>query len=245
MSYTSARRSRRYVLRADRFSKPTGAKPMGKGNLLLSRRMKLRIGSTAAIALAALTMSTASANAGLLVNAAPSCDEQSLGTPFVPWLDFANYTPLSGGNFESAAAGWTLNGNASVGSGNEPWNVAGPGSSSLTVGSGAEVTSPAICVGLEHPTIRFFAKRNSGGLLGLGTMRVDVLFENNLGVVSSLPIGVVGATGGWAPTLPMTVIANLLPLLSGDHTPVAFRFTSQLGGSWSIDDIQVDPYNPH
>ena len=51
-----------------------------------------------------------------------------------------------------------------------------------------------MCVGIEHPTIRFFAKRNSGGLLGLSTMRVDVLFESTLGLVSSLPIGVVTPT---------------------------------------------------
>jgi hypothetical protein len=203
--------------------------------------MKLRLGSTAAIALAALTMSATSASAGILVDAAPDCDEQSLSTPFTPWLDFANYTPLGGGDFESGAAGWTLNGGAAVAAGNEPYYVAGPGASSLSVPAGASATSPVICVGLEHPTIRFFAKHNSGGLLGLGSLRVDVLFENNLGIVNTLPIGTVGA-GGWQPTLPMTVIANLLPLLSGDHTAVAFRFTSQLGGSFSIDDIQVDPY---
>ena len=40
----------------------------------------------------------------------------------------------------------------------------------------------------------------------------------------------------------MTVLASLLPLLPGEYTPVAFRFTSMLGGNWSIDDIQVDPY---
>ena len=210
---------------------------------MFSRRMKLRVGSTAAIALAALTMSAASANAGLLVDAAENCGEQSLSKPFTPWLDYADYTPLGGGDFESSAAGWTLSGGAAVAAGNESWYVAGPGSSSLSVPAGAVATSPPICVGLEHPTIRFFAKRTSNGLLGLGTMRVDVLFENNLGVISSLPIGVVGATAGvWQPTLPMTVIANLLPLLSGDHTAVAFRFTSQLGASYSIDDIQVDPY---
>jgi hypothetical protein len=205
--------------------------------------LKLRLGSTAAIAIAALAMSSASASAGLLVNAAPSCDEQSVSKPFAPWLDLADYTPLGGGGFESSAAGWTLSGGAAVAGGNEPFYVAAADdASSLSIPAGSVATSPPICVGLEHPTIRFFAKRNSGGLLGLGTMRVDVLFENNLGVVSSLPIGVVGATGGWQPTLPMTVAANLLPLLSGDHTAVAFRFTSQLGGSWSIDDIQVDPF---
>jgi len=206
--------------------------------------MKLRIGSTAAIALTALTMSAASANAGVLVDAAENCGEQSLSQPFTPWLDFAQYTPLGGGDFESSAAGWTLSGGAAVANGNESFYVAAAGdASSLSVPAGAVATSPVICVGLEHPTIRFFAKRTSGGLLGLGSLRVDVLFENNLGVVSSLPIGTVGSTAGvWQPTLPMTVVANLLPLLSGDKTAVAFRFTSQLGAAFSIDDVQVDPY---
>ena len=40
----------------------------------------------------------------------------------------------------------------------------------------------------------------------------------------------------------MLVVANLLPLLPGEHTPVAFRFTA-LGGDWSIDDVYVDPYS--
>ena len=39
----------------------------------------------------------------------------------------------------------------------------------------------------------------------------------------------------------MLVIANLLPLLPGETTPVAFRFTAQ-GADWSIDDVYVDPY---
>jgi len=37
-------------------------------------------------------------------------------------------------------------------------------------------------------------------------------------------------------------VANLLPLLPNGHTPVAFRFTPIRGGSWSIDDVHVDPY---
>jgi hypothetical protein len=209
---------------------------------LLSRRLKLRIGSTASIALAALTFGAASANAGVLVSSAPSCDGQPLSTPFLRWLDTFNYTPLPGGNFESAAAGWSLSGGAAVAAGNESFFVDGPGQQSLTIPGGGSATSPAICVGIEHPTVRFFAKRNSGGLLGLSTMRVDVLFESTLGLVSSLPIGVVTPSASWAPTLPMTILASLLPLLPGQHTPVAFRFTPLLGGNWSIDDIEVDPY---
>jgi hypothetical protein len=205
--------------------------------------MKLRICSTAVIGLAAATVCAGSASAGLLVKTAPTCDAQPLSTPFAPWLDNASYTPLSGGNFESAGAGWTMSGGARVAAGNESFNAGGASdANSMFIPGGGSVTSPTICVGLEHPTMRFFAKRSSGGLLGLSTMTVEVLFENNLGLINSLPVGVVTPSPGWQPTLPVTVLANLLPLLPGAHTPVAFRFTPLLGGDWSIDDVYVDPY---
>ncbi|MDX6538352.1 MAG: hypothetical protein QOJ46_317 [bacterium] len=207
--------------------------------------MKLRIGSTASIAVAALGFGAASASAGPLVASAPSCDAQALSTPFTPWADPFSYTPLPAGNFESAASGWALSGGASVAAGNESFQVGGASDgSSLSVPGGGSATSPTICVGIEHPTIRFFAKRNSGGTLGLSTLRVDVLVENALGVVNSLPVpGVILQSSSWQPTLlPMPVVANLLALLPGQHTPVAFRFTPLLGGDWSIDDVYVDPY---
>jgi hypothetical protein len=210
---------------------------------LFSRRLKLRIGTTASIAVAALSVSAASASAGVLVSSSPSCDGQSLSQPFTPWLDFASYTPLPAGDFETSAAGWALSGGAAVADGNETFQIAGADdASSLTVPAGGSATSPTICVGIEHPTIRFFAKRNSGLL---STMRVDVLFESSLGLVSSLSIGLAGGTSSWQPTAPMTVLASLLPLLPGEHTPVQFRFTPLLGGNWSVDDIQVDPYQRH
>ncbi len=206
---------------------------------MLSRRMKLRIGSTTALVLAALSLSAASANAGLL--GSPSCDGQSVATPFAPWLDNFNYTPLPAGDFETSAAGWTLGGGAAVASGNESYYVSGPGSSSLKVPNGGSAISPVMCVGVEHPTIRFFAKRQNAGLLDLSVLRVDVIFEL-LGNVTSLPIGVVTGTSTWQPTLPMLVGGNLPALLPPNHTAVAFRFTP-MGGTWSIDDVHVDPYN--
>jgi hypothetical protein len=35
--------------------------------------------------------------------------------------------------------------------------------------------------------------------------------------------------------------ANLLPLLPGSKTAVAFRFTA-VSGDWQIDDVYVDPF---
>jgi hypothetical protein len=217
---------------------------LGKGIHVLSRRSKLRIGSTAVIGAAALFLSAASANAGLLAPPAASCDAQPLSTPFEPWMDIAKYTPLAGGSFESSLAGWTLAGGAQVAAGNESFHVSGPGSSSLSVPAGGSATSPAICVGVEHPAMRFFAKTDGAGLLGVSLMRVDVLFQNNLGLVSSLPIGLVAGSATWQPTLPMTILANLLAVYPGDKTAVAFRFTPLLGDV-SIDDVEVDPYQRH
>jgi hypothetical protein len=97
-----------------------------------------------------------------------------------------------------------------------------------------------MCVGLEHPTLRFFARNTGSPLSVLG---VEVKFEDAAGSVHSLPIGTVAAGGSWQPTAPMVIGVNLLPLLPGEYTPVAFEFTPYgFGGNWRIDDVYVDPY---
>jgi hypothetical protein len=149
------------------------------------------------------------------------------------------YTLAPGGRAESAA-GWQLQGGATVVAGNEPWKVAGSGDrSALSLPNGSRATTGVMCVGIGHPTMRFFARRTTGGLLSL--LKVEVLFEGLGGAVNSLPIGVVLAGGSWQPTLPFPVIASLLPLLPGAQTPVAFRFTP-VGGSFQLDDVYVDPW---
>lgn len=204
-------------------------------------RHRVRIAAAAVTAVVALAAGAATANAGVLVASSPSCDDQALSKTFLPWLDLADYTALSRGDFERGAAGWSLDGGA-VANGNEPYRVGGANDSkSLALSSGGSATSPAICVGITHPTIRFFAKRRSGGLLSTATLGVDVLFETASGEVASLPIGAVAGDGSWQVTSPMPVVANLLPLLPGETTPVAFRFTAH-GADWSIDDVWVDPY---
>ncbi len=93
------------------------------------------------------------------------------------------------------------------------------------------------CVGLAEPTLRFFARKQRGLL---STLAVSVYVETSLGIVVPLPVGVVLGNGTWKPTPPMLIVANLLPLLPGDRTPVSFGFTPLLG-DWQIDDVYVDP----
>jgi hypothetical protein len=196
------------------------------------------------IALAAAGVATlaaaAPANAGLLVASAEDCDAQTSSQVFLRWLDPMRYVPAPGGDAESAA-GWTLSGGARVVSGNEPWKVGDRAdTSSLLLPRGSQATTGVMCVGIEHPTVRFFARRTSGWLLD--SLKVEVLFEGAGGKVNSLPVGLVLAGGSWQPTLPYPVLASLLPLLPGEQTPVAFRFTPVGGAGWQIDDVFVDPW---
>jgi hypothetical protein len=194
-------------------------------------------------ALAAMALAAPSANAGVLVSSATDCADQSTAQVFKPWLDPLSYTVVPGGTLEDGAAGWSLNG-ASVVSGNEPWEVHRDGESkSLRIPGGKSATTDTICVGLDHPVMRFFAKSSGDTLLGslASTLTVEVLFEDSAGAVHALPIGVVLPGSRWSPTLPYPVIANLLPLLPGEQTPVRFRFKAVGGSAWQIDDVYVDP----
>jgi hypothetical protein len=203
-------------------------------------RNRLRTSFIAAsLAVVALAAAAPSASAGLLVKSAPDCDPQPGTAVFAPWGDRDNYNLAPGGDFESSTGGWTLGRGASIVSGNEPWKVAGAGHSrSLQLKPGAVATSPVVCVGLEHPTVRLFAK---GKPALLSTLEVEVIATTSLGIKAALPIGVMLPNGQWKPSPKFLVLANLLPLLPGEHTPVQFRVRSLGLGTWSVDDFYLDP----
>jgi hypothetical protein len=198
----------------------------------------LRTVFAAAVATLALAVGAPAANAGVLVASAPDCSPKPTSKPFAPWGDQADYTLAPGGSFEPRQPAWQLSG-ASIVSGNEPWKVNGPGDSrSLRLPPGASATSPVMCVGLEHPTLRLFARNNKALL---STLSVEVIFETSLGLKASAPVGVLLPSGQWKPSPRLLVVANLLPLLPGNYTPVQFRVRSVGLGTWWVDDFYVDP----
>ena len=203
-----------------------------------------RCAIVAAAALFALLLAP-KAHAGLLVSsAAPSsCADSTLSQPFAPWLDNTHYFSLS--DFENGASDWNLTGNAAVTSGNEPWQVGGADDSqSLDLPAGSSATSQTVCVGIDSPTLRFFVRREAHGLLGyLSTLRVDALVQDNYGNTITVPMLATGGGSSWSPTLPMPVLASLLPLLPGDQTPIAFKFTATGSAEWHLDDAYVDPWH--
>jgi hypothetical protein len=161
-----------------------------------------------------------------------TCDGPT-SKPFARWLDPFDYSLVPGGTFESGAPAWELTG-ASVVAGNESYNVSGAGLRSLSLPKGASAKSPAFCGGIGTPTIRFFAK--GGGLLGL--LSVTVNYVDTAGVLRSQALGIVTPSGGWQPTLPLAT-ASGLPLLTGSELSISM---TAVGGSFTVDDVYVDPW---
>jgi hypothetical protein len=186
-----------------------------------------------------LALSAPNANAGPIGDAADCSAQSTLSQPFTPWMDLASYALSPNGGVEDGANGWSLSGAAAPTAGNESYY---PGSSSLRVPSGSSAMSAPMCVGLQWPTIRFFARSSGTGLLSL--LKVDVVVDDALsGQAKAVPIGVVTPGGSWQPTLPMVMIVNNLGALSKDGMlPVAFRFTPVGSGTWQLDDLYVDPW---
>ena len=170
---------------------------------------------------------------------AAGCPGQSLAQAFLPWTDPAWYTPVPDGGFEARAAVWALRNGATVVADNEPYRVgAAVDRWSLALPPGASATSGALCIGVAHPTLRFFV-RNSGSQTA--TLAVSVEFRDPDGSPQSLPIGLVTGGSDWGPTVALPVAANVLSPASVNEA--AFRFAAtDGGGTWWIDDVYVDPY---
>ena len=167
-----------------------------------------------------------------------ACEDQVVEQPFMRWADPAHYVLVPNGTVENGTS-WDLEDGAVRTSGNEPFYVHDDDDArSLALPSGSSATTAPMCVGLEHPTLRLLA-RNDGSVFSW--LLVEVLFEDASGTTRALPIGAYLGTSSWQPTTPLPVVANLFAV-AGNHVDVAFRFTPQGAGKWSIDDVYVDPF---
>lgn len=211
---------------------------MGTAEISRSAARRLLVVVTALVALVSLTAAPAGAKDGGLLG----CGYEATH-PFLRFLDPLPYTLVSGGDFE--AAGWKLSGGAGIVSGNEPWQVAGPGSHSLRLPSGSSATSPPMCMGLVLPVVRYFS---TGGSL-LSYLQVDALYTDTAGrrqSVTLLPAGL--PSGSWTPSPPMLQLGGTINALTlnGLTTEIQLRFTPRGGlfgsGTWRIDDVFVDPW---
>jgi hypothetical protein len=138
------------------------------------------------------------------------------------------------GSFEAdpAGEGWSLTGDAAITSRSSS-NL-----SALKLPPSSSATSSEICIGLEYPTLRFFARTDTPSDSRLA---VHVLFRSPDGTPRQLRIAELSAGATWEPTRIVYILANLLALHPDWDGKVAFRFTAT-SGTLEIDDIYVDPY---
>ena len=200
------------------------------------RGRNARFGVAAAIVLFAAALAVPAASAGSLTGGLlPSCGAQTY--PFAPWLDPDAYCAFPNLGFENGSAGWTLTGDAAVVSGNEPWNVSGPGSHSLQLGPGGAALSSPLPISLIDPWIRFFAQSSGAN----GNLGVVVIFQGVTGNLTGLlNVGSLSPSGyaSWQPTSRISS-ALALPLLTSTARVLVYSTASH--GDWSVDDFYLDP----
>jgi hypothetical protein len=192
------------------------------------------IAAIAGIAIFVLPISSANA---LLLEQTRNCEPGAVTKPFAPWGDTADYVLAPDGAVESSTSAWTLRG-ASIANYNSPFYSNSPGDShSVAISKGGSATTATMCIGKEHPTIRFFAKNQS---TGISFLDVQVEVETAFGREVSLPVGIERGNQVWEPSSSMRLIVNYLNLAPNTYTPVEFKFTAR-NGDWLIDDVYVDP----
>ena len=168
------------------------------------------------------------------------CGYGEPSTFFEPWGDGATYMLAPQGDL-SQTDGWTLDKDAEVDSSSDPFSGS---SRSLRFRKGAEAATPARCVNLDHPTIRFFVRDDGGN--EKSHLRVEVLYEDFGGGVKHMTVARVRAGSTWRPSVIIPMYVNVLALASQSGvTAVAFRFKAeglQKGETVSISSLYVDPF---
>jgi hypothetical protein len=171
-----------------------------------------------------------------------ACQATPTTKAFRAFGDTNDYSLVPNGGFESGAGGWSLS-RASVAFGNEPWFVRAPGDSrSLAIDAGGTAVSPTVCIDINRPTYRFFARRTSGSW---GVLNLRVRWQDATGHTNETTIAALDSNfgPGWRPS-PALNIASLLGLWNETQdVSVQLVFDPEdFGGSWAIDDVYVDPY---
>jgi len=178
------------------------------------------------------------ARAGQLL-AGADCGYGDPSSLFAAWGDDAAYVLAPQGDL-SASDGWTLNKQATVVPSGDPFSGA---ENSLQFANGAEAATPAMCVNLDNPSIRFFVRDLGGN--GRSQLKIDVLYENIDGHVKHLTVAKLRAGSEWQPSVILPIYMNILALASPSGvTAVAFQFKAeglQKDETLSISGLYVDP----
>lgn len=170
------------------------------------------------------------------------CPDKSLQQPFAPWQDLDSYALAPGGNFEKKVDDWVLTGGAGIIGGNQPFfRDKQKDDRSLALPPESEATTSEVCVGVRHPTLRFFVRRLGGPDDATLTVRANV--QNPAGGILTVEIpDAVTNAGVWAPGAPVVIGAPVMRLLGEVTVNATFTLIPSPGSSWQVDDFFIDPW---
>jgi hypothetical protein len=173
-----------------------------------------------------------------------TCSYPSIVRPFLQFEDTREYVLAPGADFEEKYGhGWELSG-AKVAGGNARYRVGGTEDhQSLRMGTDGSTMSPTMCVDLNYPTFRFFARAFDAST----SLKVEVAYPDSADPSFEQVALLVGTDydGVWALTEDVTLSPERGGTAFGGRGAV-MRFTvigesPDKAGAWRIDDIYIDP----
>jgi hypothetical protein len=170
-----------------------------------------------------------------------TCTNPLLVKPFAGFGDRRDYVLAPGGAFEGGIApGWQISGGGKIAAGGRS------SAASLSLPPGATAVTPAMCIDLSFPHMRFYSK--AMGTAAEAKVGVEVVYPDVRAPAFEEIKQFDGKQGtaagsGWR----LSDDVDLKPDLGGKTNAtrrVALRFTSlgtRRGGDVRIDDVYVDP----
>jgi hypothetical protein len=191
--------------------------------------------------LAAMTVALVAAASLSLAASAQACPYTGAEQVFQPWGDASSYVLAPDGGFENGAQGWALSRGAGTVEGNESFYLGDPADShALALPAGSSAVSPSICMSIDTPSFRMFA-RNTGD--PSSELRVEAVYSL-LGLVRTKAVSNLKADPAWAPSKKMSTVLTL-STITGTLIPSAIQIRITpvgSGGQWTVDDLYVDPF---
>lgn len=174
------------------------------------------------------------------------CEDSKILKPFASFGDLEKYVAITNGSFEDGLTGWTVaKGSARVVEGTNPDGSEG---NALRLGSDSKLVSPPICFDETRPHARMFVKKENDKQR-LDTQVTYARFPSGKtehAGVGRIEQDDVPAGSEWSPSPEIgTAIGELRkkfvrPDAQGRRW-FQFVFETKGKGSWTIDDLYVDP----
>jgi hypothetical protein len=182
--------------------------------------------------MAAALVPTATADAATQGCTADATLEQT----FAPWGDTDWYFLSPDGSLEGGGIGWKLFGGAAVVRQPDPFRLEGDGGSrSLSLPKGASARSAPFCIRRDARTVRWVQRGSRKA-----TLLVEVEHLDKDAATSGRTLDVVRGRGEWRPSPEVNIPLIGTGAQDDGFALVALKFTA-LTGSWSVDDLYVDP----